>query len=107
MKTFKFLLPIVAMLLIGFSSCSKDDDPTVEPPIEVVYKTFVIEMEELTPGDYRFAIELAHEIGQIKFPNSIVTRKFSIVTVKMPESDVAKFMLFMEKVNYVSFEELK
>ncbi|WAX05459.1 hypothetical protein AS73P1_00039 [Alistipes phage AS73P1] len=62
MKTFKYLLPFVAMLLIG-TSCSKDDEsePKVDPPIEVVLKTFVIELEDI-PESLRIGIDLHRPI---------------------------------------------
>lgn len=112
MKTLNCLLSfVITCLLIGsFASCSEDNgitDPNVDPPTEVVYKTFEIVVEDYRPGDYRLSIELADAIKR-EFPTSDVSRYQSKITVRMPEKEVDRFNKYMERIGYIiSFEELK
>ena len=100
MKTFKFLLPIVAMFLIGLSSCSKDDDPNLEPNVQLVYKTFIVILEE-TPDTYAIGISYMEGLRRT-FPNSVVDfDNDKTITAKIPETNVERFLEIMNKSKYI------
>lgn len=101
MKVFKYLLPIVAMLLIG-TSCSKDDDNErkVDPPIEVVLRTFVIELEDI-PESLQIGINYTDQFNA-RFPDAEFSFDFkTTITAKVPEKDVDKFLEIATKTQYV------
>lgn len=101
MKVFKFLLPFVAMLLIG-TSCSKDDDNEclVDPPIEVVLRTFVIELEDI-PGNLQIGLNYTAQLNSI-FPDGEFSYDFkTTITAKVPEKDVDKFLEIATKTQYI------
>lgn len=101
MKTFKYLLPFVAMLLIG-TSCNKDDEsePKVDPPIEVVLITFVVELEDI-PESLRIGIDYTDQL-RAKFPDAEFSFDFkTTITAKVPEKDVDKFLEIITKSKYI------
>ena len=101
MKVFKYLLPIVAMLLIG-TSCNRDDDnePTVDPPIEVTLRTFIVELED-TPETYQIGISYLEGLRAM-FKGGEFSFDFkTTITVKVPEKDVERFIEAMEKTQYI------
>lgn len=101
MKTFKYLLPFVTMLLIG-TSCSKDDEkePTVDPPIEVVLRTFIVELEDI-PETYQIGIAYMEQLSR-KFTDGEFRFDFQkTITAKVPEKDVDEFLEVMNKSNYI------
>lgn len=92
MKVFKYLLPIVAMLLIG-TSCNRDDDnePTVDPPIEVTLRTFVIQLEDI-PETIQIGIAYSESL-QAMFKDAEIVFDFkTTITAKVPEKDVKRFL---------------
>lgn len=103
MKTFKFLLPIMAMLLIGFSSCSKDDDgdePIVKPPTEVVLKTFVVELED-TAETYSIGIDYTEQLTRMFKDGEFSFDYKTTITAKVPEKNVDRFLEIMNNSKFI------
>lgn len=101
MKVFKYLLPIVAMLLIG-TSCNRDDDnePTVDPPIEVTLRTFIVELED-TPKTYKIGIDYMDQLSRM-FTDAKISFDFkTTITAKVPEKDVERFLEIVNKSKYI------
>lgn len=89
------------MLLIG-TSCSKDDEkePTVDPPIEVVLRTFIVELEDI-PETYQIGIAYMEQLSR-KFTDGEFRFDFQkTITAKVPEKDVDEFLEVMNKSNYI------
>jgi hypothetical protein len=101
MKVFKYLLPIVAMLLIG-TSCNRDDDnePTVDPPIEVTLRTFIVELED-TPETYKIGIDYMEQLSRM-FTDAKISFDFkTTITAKVPEKDVERFLEIVNNSKYI------
>lgn len=100
MKVFKYLLPVVAMLLIG-TSCNKDDDEQkVDPPIEVTLRTFIVELED-TPETYQIGIAYMEQLQRM-FPDAEIGFDFkTTITAKVPEKNVERFLEIMNNSNYI------
>lgn len=101
MKVFKFLLPVVAMLLIG-TSCNKDDDnePKVDPPIEVTLRTFIVELEK-TPETFQIGVAYVEQFSR-KFTDGEFRFDFeTTITAKVPEKDVDEFLVIVNNSNFI------
>lgn len=101
MKTFKYLLPLVAMLLIG-TSCNKDDDnePTVDPPIEVTLRTFIVKLEDI-PEAYRIGIDYMEQLSRLFTDAEISFDSKTTLTAKVPEKDVERFLEIVNNSKYI------